>query len=204
MRFVPTNPTTQVAVRDKQTGTEVDAAHIPDAGPSYDDGFRDGRAEAEAKARAQFTALQQQLSTWRNQLPQALNASLVQMQQQFEEQACLLAFQIAEWVIHREVSEKSIIEDVIRQGLKTIPHWREGKLRVHPVDASILQNLDTSVLSSQLNVQPDPSLQPGDVILETDNGDYDGSVNTRLQELFQQVADQLSAYHAADETEEPD
>jgi len=84
---------------------------------------------------------------------------------------------------------------LVRGALKRAGDSRRIVVRVHPEDAALVSGPaaagELGVSAAAIEVAGDPSLERGDVVVDTDFGKVDGRLRTRLEELHRAAASAL-------------
>jgi len=104
-----------------------------------------------------------------------------------------IGFQVARRVLEMELSAGAEpLFALVKAALRRAGDSRRIAVRVAPEDAAALQSdagrgaLD-GVCTARVEVFPDPALRRGDCLVETDYGQIDGRLETRLAELRRAV-----------------
>jgi len=96
-----------------------------------------------------------------------------------------LAVEMARRILARELAlAPGAVRGAAQEALRAARGRRRLRLRVHPAGAAALRDGQGDGLAGGLGpavaVEADPSLSPGDVVLETEAGTVDARVETRL------------------------
>jgi flagellar assembly protein FliH len=124
---------------------------------------------------------------------ETLRAQAARLAEQARTDALEIGFQVARKILETEVrTSTEPLFALVKTALRRAGDSRRVTLRLCPDDAARIQaaepGSDTGDLSSaRVEVVPDPGLQPGDCLVETDYGQIDGRVETRLAELQRAV-----------------
>ena len=100
-----------------------------------------------------------------------------------------LALAIARRVLRAEVRrDAAVIERVVEDAIRSLQSGAVARVRVHPDDLSGAERagrrLESALAGLQrVEVQPDPTIQPGGCIVETELGTLDAQVETQLSAL---------------------
>jgi flagellar assembly protein FliH len=113
-----------------------------------------------------------------------------------------LALQVAEIVVRHTLPDPAMLREVVREVLEPLGEWQGARVRVHPADAEALRAADPAralplLMSEQIELQSDPSLQPGDVFIESRTGCFDGRLAQRLERLGQRLQERYRHDHNA-------
>lgn len=124
---------------------------------------------------------------------QSLRAEASRLAEQAHTDALEVGFLVARKILETElrVSPEPLFA-LVKSALRRAGDSRRISLRVDPESAARLQGeqgraeLD-GLTVARIEVFPDPALQPGDCLVETDYGQIDGRLETRLGELRRAV-----------------
>ncbi|MDO9612802.1 MAG: flagellar assembly protein FliH [Serpentinimonas sp.] len=178
-----TTPEAQ-AQEDLHAAQQAQALHQQ----AWDEGFEAGQLEGAARTQLE---LQQQHQQAQREQAERVTAWLRQAQANFDlleqalaEQVLQLACELARQVVRRELSTPlPPLRSVVQEALALlIDDGRPATLRLHPVDAALLGEpaaLETH--GRPVQVQPDPTLSPGDCVVECAHGGVDARLEKRWQ-----------------------
>ncbi|HVO19332.1 MAG TPA: FliH/SctL family protein [Anaeromyxobacter sp.] len=132
------------------------------------------RAEAMLKVAGAVEALRREAS----RLAEAASADALE-----------LGFLVARRILEAELkTSPDALAALVRATLGRAGDARKVTVRLHPQDAEALAPaLSTDglgVVAAVVEVVPEPSLSPGDCVVDTDYGKLDGRLQTRLDELW--------------------
>lgn len=105
-----------------------------------------------------------------------------------EEEIVLLALDIAKKIIKKEIElGSSVIREITQQAIKKATHREKVIIRVNAVDLEYVEK-ERGILreksgSSDLIILPDPTVEPGGCVLETDLGTVDARIDTQLTQI---------------------
>jgi flagellar assembly protein FliH len=123
----------------------------------------------------------------------ALRLEAEGLAEQARADAIEIAFQVASRILETEVrANPEALFALVRSALRKAGDSRRIAVRVSPEDAAILEEhregLGQGDLAvTRVEVVPDPALGPGDCVVETDFGQVDGRLATRLSEARRAV-----------------
>jgi flagellar assembly protein FliH len=108
--------------------------------------------------------------------------------EQARSDALEIGFQVARRVIEAELqTSPETLFALVRSALRRAGDARKIMIRLHPEDARVVgatvASGDLAVSVARVEVQPDPTLERGDCLVETELGEVDGRLATRLDEL---------------------
>lgn len=207
-RFIPKEEVQEVeavlfgAIGDGTPGRETqasDAEQVLDVQQAlalrqqaWDEGYEAGLLAGAERTR---TELQQQTLQVQREQVQRIDAMLRQAQAGFDlleqalaEQVLQLACALARQVVRRELSTPlPPLRSVVQEALALlIDDGRPATLRLHPLDAALLADQATleahgMALQTPVQVHPDPTLSPGDCVVESAHGGVDARLEKRWQ-----------------------
>ncbi|HEY7726619.1 MAG TPA: FliH/SctL family protein [Anaeromyxobacteraceae bacterium] len=128
-----------------------------------------------------------------SQALETLRAQTSSLAEQARADALEIGFQVARKILESEVrTSPEPLFALVKSALRRAGDARRVVLRLAPDDAARVQtetgraSLD-GVTAARVEVFPDPALQPGDCLVETDFGQIDGRLETRIAELRRAV-----------------
>ncbi|MGO4702148.1 FliH/SctL family protein [Dyella sp. 2RAB6] len=141
-----------------------------DAG--YAAGLAEGRAAAEAERREQLARF--------DGILHAAARPLAALDDATEQELARLALVIARRVVaHELTTAPALIARTVREAAQALPAaTRALRVYLHPEDLALLREMDAAEPHWQL--LPDPAMQRGDCLLESESSRLDARVETRL------------------------
>jgi len=153
---------------------------------AWDAGFEAGQLKGAAQTRLELQ--QQTLQAQREQAErvaawlQQAQAGFDLLEQALAEQVLQLACALARQVVRRELSTPlPPLRSVAQEALALlIDDGRPATLRLHPLDAALLaEQAALETHGRPVQVQPDPTLSPGDCVVESAHGGVDARLEPR-------------------------
>ncbi|OGV47502.1 MAG: hypothetical protein A2X46_14375 [Lentisphaerae bacterium GWF2_57_35] len=162
---------------------------------------REAVAETEARLRAEFAGERQQEQKRWALFEKRLDDLLKSMEKQIADQLIGVSIGVAATILRNEMPNKTMIEEVIRETLAPISDLQGVKVRLNPVDAARLiasrnGSADAPSMYDRLEIVADPSLTPGDVMMESRNGYFDARIKERLTLLEERLRLRYRNQHA--------
>ncbi len=186
-----------------KTVEEIEAIHKQ----AYEDGFKQGHEEGYREGHKighdemqvqvdDFKARAQQLQT----LIDFLNQPLKDMDQQVEQQLADLAVVLAKYLLKKESSlEAEHIYTLVHDSLEYLPvKTRNICIRLNPDDIALLNQAEIDIDNQSWSYVSDTSITAGGCMIESDTSHIDATVETRLQQLVEQ----LELHQAIDSAED--
>ena len=157
----------------KQAYTEAMAQGI-------EDGKKAGMAELQARA-------EQLLGIMR-----VLDKPLQQLDKEVENQLIGLTIRLTRMLLKKECStDAGHIQGVIHEALDFLPiQSRHIQVRLNPADIALLSDAGVDVKAQDWVCIEDPEVSQGGCLVESDQSHIDASVDTRLQQLVDQLFEQ--------------
>jgi flagellar assembly protein FliH len=122
-----------------------------------------------------------------------LRAQADRLAEQARSDALEIGFQVARKILETEIRQSpDALFALVRSAVRRAGESRRVALRLAPEDAAILQSesgrraLD-GLTAARIEIVPDAALQRGDCAVDTDFGQVDGRLGTRLAELRRAV-----------------
>lgn len=150
-------------------------------------GIREGRAAAHAEWAGHLESVVRSLE----EAARALLASRVELAAQVERQLPKLLLELARKVIHQELTISETAAQTVIRGLaeRLAGCARAVVVRLNPQMVDAFEGWRRSEDAERLAgpgvaVKPDPTLGPGEWVLQTDDGFLDGRVESQLEEAW--------------------
>jgi flagellar assembly protein FliH len=162
---------------------QCDVRQAREAG--YKEGEKAGREQAAQELQPMAGRMARsaaEMTTLRSRVRREAEADLVS-----------LAIAIARRIIRRELSvDPEAIQGIVKAAIEKLQNRDISRVRVHPLHVSLVKKqLELAGAGTGVELQPDGSLQPGDLVVETRRGDLDASIDTQLREIERGFADRL-------------
>lgn len=170
-----------LAEREARWRAETEAARRE----AYQQGLEEGRRQAAAQWDAAIQRLARSLEELAGYKPR--------LRLEAEREVVGLALAIARRILRRELHvDPEAILGLVKAAMEKASQREITEIRVHPAHASLLRaHLERIGAPEALEVRPDPSLEPGAVLLETARGQIDASIETQLEEIGRGLADAM-------------
>lgn len=160
------------------------------------EGHEAGRAQGRADAFAEWAPRLATLAQSLEAAARSLLARRIELAAEVDRQLPRLAFTLARKVLHRELAQP---DTAARTAVRAVSERLAGcdraiALRMSPEAAAALEAVresasDDEVRGLALRVESDPSLGPGDWVLETHDGFLDGRVEAQLEAAWRLCAE---------------
>lgn len=156
---------------------------------AYQRGFSEGKSLGKEQTAAEVHAVIERLSRSISDI----SALRPRMRREAEKDLVKLSIAIARRVLHRELTlDPESIEGLIRVALDRLESRELCTVRVHPDQQDAVRVLlDRFSNSRKIEMIVDKSLRLGDVLLTTEHGTIDASVDAQLSEIERGFADRL-------------
>jgi flagellar assembly protein FliH len=154
---------------------------------AYREGENNGRTQAAAQVQPMLEKLARSIGEIAELRPQ--------LRHQAEADLLKLAMAIARKIVHREVTaDPEALAGLLRVAMEKIRLREILRVRTHPQHQAIIQQLVARFSGgAHVEVQGDGRLPLGGVIIETERGEFDVSVDTQFREIERGLADRLAA-----------
>ena len=154
---------------------------------------------ATAKREA-FEAGQQQARAALTPVIERLNASVAELmnmrpelRRRAERDAVELALLIAKRVLHRELSiDVNALNALARVVFERLARAESWQLRVNPQFADAVRGALPAGSVSRVQIEVDPSCDPGTLVARCGDGTVDASIDTQLEEIGRGLTDRLA------------
>jgi flagellar biosynthesis/type III secretory pathway protein FliH len=163
-----------------------------------------GYREAESARQSEVDVLRDQLELWSDRVPQELSDYLNRLEQEIREEVSALALDLAETIVRSPCHRRQVILSAIQEGISNVLPQEKLEVLIHPEDFEVVAQPPDPPWSSRVQVTADPAVHAGDVELRSASGMLDGTVENRMAQLRETVADILTSENAGEETREPE
>jgi flagellar assembly protein FliH len=147
-----------------------------------------GYAEGENAARGELQPVLQRLAKSLESLSQVR----AQLRKQAEQDLVKLTIAIARRVLRRELTvDSDALQGIVVAALERLQIRDVTRVRMHPEhEASIRRHLQKAGVQG-LEILPDNSLAPGDLVFDTNRGTFEASIESQLREIERGFTDVL-------------
>ena len=149
------------------------------------EGREAGKKEGRSNVEQQFANLLQQVQSEVDDFHQTIESREENMKNELIE----LAIAISEKIVAQELkSDKTVLENMIRKKLKLLEEGENLKLRIHPSNLDLLQEVKEDLIITngyieEIKIIGDDDITDNGVIIETDFGGLDATISTQLQKI---------------------
>ena len=172
---------------------ELERALQRDVLHARDAGFRDGEAAGREKSIAEMHAVIERLTRSIAELAAAKG----RFRREAEHDVVQLSIGIGRRILRRELTiDPEAVGGLVRAALDKLQARDLCKIRVHPAHHPVVRRLLDQQGVPAVEVVPDGSLQPGDLVVESKRGDLDASIESQLAEIERGFADRLKRWGA--------
>ncbi len=147
-----------------------------------EDGVKEGEAAAEQKTQAQIAELEARFSASFTKLAEQYD-KVGEFLKSSESELAQTAVNIAKEVVEGEISANSgaIAYRLAAELIKDVSDAKEAQIRVNPADAAYLSaQLEGK---KRVKIEPDDAIGKGGVVIISDAGNIDATIQTRLEKV---------------------
>lgn len=119
---------------------------------------------------------------------QELNIILEHLEREIKQQLITMSIRIAEIILARELPDAGSLQNILSEVLSPISDLQGVRIRMAPGSMNLLGASGRSYEKDKIDFIEDASLQPGDVVVESRNGIFDGRLRSRLDHLAEVLA----------------
>lgn len=151
-------------------------------------GVREGEASGHRRAAAELRPVMERLG----RSIEEIGSLRARLRSEAERDLVRLALAVARRILGRELSiDPDAIHGLVLGALDKVKSQEISRVRVHPAQEEAVRACLREMVTSAVEVIADPACDPGTVILETERGSLDASVESQLQEIERGLADRL-------------
>ena len=126
---------------------------------------------------------------------QQYDSHLLDLEKAFESLVIETAFEMAKKIVQREVEDRTMINENVREAINKIIGANEVRLKLHPQDYNELTEESKNMLHTssfqKIKIDPDERIEKGGCYIETEIGSVDARISTQLNELKKKLLDCL-------------
>jgi flagellar assembly protein FliH len=152
-----------------------------------------GRREGEAAGRSQAAAEAKAVTERAARAVAELAAYRPNLRKQAESDVVRLAIAIARRVLRREIAaDPDALRGLVVAALEKLQAQEITRVKAHPSQAApIAACIQSAAPNLRVDILPEPSLEPGGLVFETNHGNLDASVESQLREIEKGLTDRL-------------
>ncbi|MES1262223.1 MAG: FliH/SctL family protein [Acidobacteriota bacterium] len=153
------------------------------------DSFEAGRRQGEQQARAELGPVIERM----NASIAELTGLRSEMRRRAEKDVVQLALLIAKRILHREVSvDASALTALARVVFERMARAEAYRVTVHPGFAAAIRSALPAGQAGRVQIEPDPACAAGTLVIRSEEGVIDASVDSQLEEISLGLADRLA------------
>ncbi|HZS53113.1 MAG TPA: FliH/SctL family protein [Bryobacteraceae bacterium] len=170
--------------------SELRAAHHTELAQVKQNAFQEGLRQGREEANSAIQDSTQKLGTTLADL----GAFKRKLRLEAEREVVKLSLAIGRRILNRELAtDPDALQGVIHAALSKLQNRDIWQVRVSLQAVDLTRAcLDRAGLADTVKVVADPTLQPGDLLIDTPSGELDASVNTQLHEIERGFAERLA------------
>ena len=159
---------------------------------AYEEGFRQGQKDGQEVGRRGLEEIMQRFET----MVVGLAVEKEMLLHRRERELVELALAVSRKIVGRELSiQPEAIRDVLAAAFHNLSESERLRLLVHPQDYEFITSHTQASWPPGLEVGVDGSLTPGGFLLETDQGEIDGTLETRWAKVNAAIDKALGSWH---------
>ena len=168
------------------TDTKIRPQTVEDIEAIYEEGRTKGYEAGFAQAQAEIKKL--------TGILQFLQHPLRELDEQVEQQLTELAMMIGRLLLKKECSEDVIhIQNLVHESLDFLPiQSRNIRVHLNPADIQLMQKAGVDPFAQEWKCVEDRGITQGGCKIDSDQSHIDASVETRVQQLVDQLNEHLS------------
>ena len=154
------------------------------------DSFEAGRRQGDQQTRAELVPVLERLDASIAEI----TAMRPDLRRRAERDVVQLALLIAKRVLHRQLSvDEGALTAIARVAFERLTRSESYTVTVHPRFAPAITSALPGNQTSRVHIEPDPNCAMGTLIVRSDEGVIDASIDTQLEEISRGLADRLAS-----------
>ena len=172
------------------SAAEIEAMVAQRVKQARDEALRQGEAAGRQKALAELDQMMQQMA----RSIEAMAGMKSRLRQEAERDVVAVALAVARKLLRRQITvDEEAILGLVKAAMENASLREVTEIRLHPRYLSQLQNYLNQIGAPEaIRATPDTTLELGAVILETDRGSIDASLDTQLEEISRGLTDAVT------------
>ena len=155
------------------------------------DAFEAGRRQGDQQARAETAPILERLGASLSEITGMRH----ELRLSAEKDMVQLALLIAKRILHRELSvDVNALTALARVVCDRLVRAESWKVTVHPRFAAAIAAAISSAQSTRVQIEPDPNCALGTLLVRSEEGRVDASVDAQLDEISRGLADRLAGH----------
>jgi len=161
----------------------------------YRMGFREGQEKARRDIEQDYSnKLIRKYEEVYNILQQ-YDENLLDLEKAFECLVIETAYEISKKIVHREIEDRTIINENIKTAVNKIIGANEVRLKMNPADVDALTNESKNMINSssfnKIKIESDERVEKGGCLIETEIGNVDARISTQITELKRKLEESV-------------
>jgi flagellar assembly protein FliH len=151
--------------------------------------FEAGRKQGDQQARAELTPIVERFAVSLAEL----TGLRQEIRAKAEKDMVQLALMIAKRILHRELNvDANALTALARVVFDRLVRAESWKVTVHPRFAAAIAEALGPGQTGRVQIEPDPNCAPGTLVVRSEEGKIDASVEAQLEEIARGLADRIS------------
>ena len=174
------------------SGDSVRPQTVEDIEALQKEAYEEGRKQGHQAGMAEVQAQAKQLASMFN----FFHSPLTTLDEDVEQQLTQLALSVARQVLKKEcATDASTVQAIIHEALEFLPvNSREVRIRLNPADIDLLQQAGLDLDAQDWRCLPDRAISQGGCVVETETSHIDATLETRVQQLVDQLTEHRPHY----------
>jgi len=158
----------------------------------YQQAYDEGWKSAQQGMELEVDELQKKLKNISKTIPKNLNQYFIELEQQIKVEIAELSIKIADTILHLQLARKPLLKTAIAEALESLIRYDGVEVHFSNDDMDLLKDNNTEIIPPGIILRPDPALQSGDVVVYTQQGWLDGTIQRRLFTIKEQILKKLA------------
>ncbi len=156
----------------------------------YEKGFNDGYEKGSRDTEEKYEELLFEKNAEFYGILKEFETRITEYEESFAEIVIRLSALISQKILKREIENESIILQTISEALSQVIAAKNIMVKVNPEDLSLIENdkeKSKDLRFSKIRFEPDPTIERGGCIVETEIGNVDARIDAQLNEIIKQL-----------------
>ncbi|OGU35950.1 MAG: hypothetical protein A2068_10615 [Ignavibacteria bacterium GWB2_35_6b] len=157
----------------------------------FQNGFNEGFEKAKNDLENEYSEELLKKTEEFYQILASFEQKIIDYEKTFDEIVIKVAVKISEKIIHREIENKTVIHDTLKEAVRKILGANEILIKINPEDYKGISldgtHKDLERNFSKIRFEQDNNIDPGGCLIETEVGNVDARIASQLDEISKQL-----------------
>ncbi|MCB0743050.1 MAG: hypothetical protein KDC67_04040 [Ignavibacteriae bacterium] len=175
---------------------KIENAHKIELETEYSKGFEAGKKEVEKLLTEKHNQELLEQSNEFYKILKSFEEKIIFYENSFHKIVIKVSQKISEKILHREIDNKSTIEEILEQNLSKIVGANDITIKLNPAELKIVEKTSKEKISSfgisKIRFEANDSIKKGGCLIETEIGNLDARIDNQISEIIKSLENSLT------------